>query len=250
MKGLFYFLFVAIMIDVVTLNPLSAQHYLREELESGKIKDLYRGVPVVEKYDQIKKCIVRLAEPDQNLAREAKTSGVVICQALIDEKGTLQAVYFNQSLHPILDRAVIDSLRISKFKTFREVAGKRSRYSLLLFFPFYPSSIDRRSAQMVSQNRAIPHDKAPQPVGGFAAIQHNLKYPELARQMGAEGRVIIGFIVDEQGRVGEFEVMEPLWHGMIESSIEAIRAVKWRPAELDGQPVAVVIAIPLLFKLR
>lgn len=250
MKGLFYFLFVAIMIDVVTPIPLSAQHYLRDEIESGKIEDLYRGVPVVEEYNQIKKCIIRLAKPDQNLAQEAKTSGVVICQALIDEKGTLQAVYFNQSLHPILNRAVIDSLRVSKFKTFREVAGKRSRYSLLLHFPFYPSSINRRSAQEISQKRAIPHNKAPQPVGGFAAIQRNLKYPELARQMGTEGRVIIGFIVDEQGHVGEFEVMKPLWHGMIESAIEAIRAVKWRPAELDGQPVAVMIGVPLVFKLR
>ncbi|MFQ5754243.1 MAG: energy transducer TonB, partial [bacterium] len=40
----------------------------------------------------------------------------------------------------------------------------------------------------------VPYDEPPYPIGGYAAIQKNLKYPEIARKAGIEGLVIIGIL--------------------------------------------------------
>ena len=42
-------------------------------------------------------------------------------------------------------------------------------------------------------------EQMPEIVGGIAALQEKLRYPEDAREAGVEGRVIVQLVVDEQG---------------------------------------------------
>src|SRR5690625_139152 len=44
-------------------------------------------------------------------------------------------------------------------------------------------------------------EEMPELIGGLAAIQGNIRYPEIARKAGVEGRVFVQFVVDEQGNV-------------------------------------------------
>ena len=97
----------------------------------------------------------------------------------------------------------------------------------------------------------VPHDKAPQPVGGFAAIQRNLVYPEIPRKAGIEGRVIIHCLIDVHGNVAETRVLKSLGqNGCDEAAIAAIESVKWIPARQRDKAVAVWIAIPVVFSLN
>ncbi len=97
----------------------------------------------------------------------------------------------------------------------------------------------------------VAYDEAPEPIGGFAAIQRNLDYPEIARKAGIEGRVIVNVLVDVNGQVVETKILKSLGHsGCDESAIKAIRAVKWKPARQRDRAVKVWVGIPVIFKLK
>lgn len=97
----------------------------------------------------------------------------------------------------------------------------------------------------------VPYDEPPTPIGGFAAIQKKLQYPEIARKAGVEGRVLVYAQVDEEGSVQRTRVIQSLGpNGCDEAAIAAIKAVKWKPAKQRDRSVKVWIAVPVDFKLR
>jgi protein TonB len=97
----------------------------------------------------------------------------------------------------------------------------------------------------------VPYDEPPEPIGGFAAIQNALTYPEIARKAGVEGRVVIWARVDEAGNVVNTKVQKSLGpNGCDEAAIAAIQSVKWKPAKQRDRAVKVWIAVPVDFKLR
>lgn len=97
----------------------------------------------------------------------------------------------------------------------------------------------------------VPHDEPPEPIGGYAAIQGKLKYPEIARKAGVEGRVMIWAQIGEDGGVVRTRVMKSLGpNGCDEEAMAAIRAVKWKPAMQRDKPVRVWVAVPVDFRLK
>ncbi len=97
----------------------------------------------------------------------------------------------------------------------------------------------------------VAYDSPPEPIGGFGAIQKNLKYPEIARKAGVEGTVIIQVLIDEKGRVIKTKVLKSLGNnGCDEAAISAIRKTRWKPAMQRDKPVKVWVSIPVIFKLK
>lgn len=78
-----------------------------------------------------------------------------------------------------------------------------------------------------------------------------LVYPEDARDAGMEGRVYVQFTINRDGSVSDIKILE----GVCESiDNEVIRVVSespdWTPGYVDGKPVNVTYAFPVLFQLR
>lgn len=90
----------------------------------------------------------------------------------------------------------------------------------------------------------------PAPVGGMQAIYQNIRYPDAARRAGIEGRVIIQFIVDENGNVTDPVVVRGIGGGCDEAAIEAIRSVEWTPGRQRGRAVRVQFQLPVMFRLQ
>lgn len=97
----------------------------------------------------------------------------------------------------------------------------------------------------------IPYDEPPTPIGGFAAIQKNLKYPEIARKAGIEALVVVGVLIDENGRVIKTQILNDVGHkiGFEEAAQAAVMKVKWHPAKQRDKPVKVWVSIPVRFAL-
>ncbi|MFW5973012.1 MAG: energy transducer TonB, partial [Bacteroidota bacterium] len=90
----------------------------------------------------------------------------------------------------------------------------------------------------------------PELIGGLASIQQRIRYPELARKAGVEGRVFVQFVVDEQGNVVDPVVTRGLGAGLDEEAIRAVSQATFSPGKQRGQPVRVKMSLPITFKLR
>jgi protein TonB len=95
----------------------------------------------------------------------------------------------------------------------------------------------------------VPHDEAPTPIGGFAAIQKALKYPDFARKAGVEGYVRVMVQIDVDGSVAKHQIVQQLV-GCDEAAVKAIRSVKWKPAMQRDRPVKVWVMVPVEFRLK
>lgn len=97
----------------------------------------------------------------------------------------------------------------------------------------------------------IPYDQAPEPIGGFAAIQRNVIYPEIAQEAGIEGTVVVQAFIDKDGSVGTCNVLKGIPNtGLNEAAINAIQKTKFKPALQRDRKVGVWISIPVVFRLK
>jgi periplasmic protein TonB len=94
-------------------------------------------------------------------------------------------------------------------------------------------------------------EEMPEPVGGIAAIQSKLLYPEIAKRAGIEGRVFILAFIDEYGNVVNTKVVKGVDSGGLnEAAEDAVRNTKFTPAKNQGIPVKVQVTVPIEFKLE
>ena len=89
----------------------------------------------------------------------------------------------------------------------------------------------------------------PELIGGMQAIYQHLRYPEIARKAGIEGRVVVQFIIDEQGNVVDPVVVRGIGGGCDEAAIEAVKNVKFTPGRQRGRAVRVRYSLPITFRL-
>lgn len=92
-------------------------------------------------------------------------------------------------------------------------------------------------------------EQMPELIGGLASIQENLRYPPLARQAGVEGRVLVGFTVDEEGQVVDAEVIQGVGSGLDAAALDAVQQAHFRPGQKDGEAVRVRMVLPVTFVL-
>ena len=82
-------------------------------------------------------------------------------------------------------------------------------------------------------------------------LQMNINYPPLAAANKIGGRVVVQFIVDKTGQVGDVKVVRSVNE---EIDAEAVRVVKsmpnFTPGQQDGKPVSVWYTLPISFKLQ
>jgi protein TonB len=77
-------------------------------------------------------------------------------------------------------------------------------------------------------------------------------YPELLRQAGVQGRVVLEVVVDTAGRVepGSFVVVTAVHGAFVTSAQQALAGTLFRPARVHGRGVRVRVSIPIDFVLR
>ena len=82
-------------------------------------------------------------------------------------------------------------------------------------------------------------------------VAKNIKYPQIARETGIQGRVFVGFVVEPDGSISNVKLLRGIGGGCDEEAMRVIKSLpKWKPGKQRGKAVRVSYQIPVLFKLQ
>ncbi len=97
-------------------------------------------------------------------------------------------------------------------------------------------------------------DEMPEFPGGEAAmmqyLQAKIHFTEQAKILGLEGKVVLNFVVDEDGKISDCTVKRALGGGLDEIAIHVVEKMpQWKPGKQHGKNVAVLFTLPIDFEL-
>lgn len=85
----------------------------------------------------------------------------------------------------------------------------------------------------------------------FKYLAKSIQYPAEAREKGEQGKVFVGFVVDEKGNVTDAVIKRGVSATLNAEALRVINAMpKWTPGEQDGKKVKVEYVVPIYFKLE
>lgn len=104
--------------------------------------------------------------------------------------------------------------------------------------------------ELVEEEIFVVVEQMPELIGGIASVQQLINYPEMALNAGIEGRVVVQFIIDEEGNVIEPFVVRGIGGGCDEEAVRAVSQAKFIPGKQRGKPVRVRYSLPVTFRLE
>ena len=98
-------------------------------------------------------------------------------------------------------------------------------------------------------------EQMPEFPGGMEALMQfmskNMKYPDEATKAGQEGRVIVSFVVEADGRVTNAKVVRSVAPLLDAEALRVISLMpRWEPGRQNGEAVRVKYTIPVTFRLQ
>ena len=120
--------------------------------------------------------------------------------------------------------------------------------------PITTSAADIAASAHPDRPAVVPPDRPTQPVGGnqafFDWVEKNQQYPLLARQRKIQGKVMVEFVVQTDGRLTDARVTRKMGSGLDEETLRLIKtAPNWEPAVYQGKPIKQKMLLPVLFQL-
>ena len=104
--------------------------------------------------------------------------------------------------------------------------------------------------QMDKDSIYLNVEKMPIIKGGFAAVGKKIKYPNIAKKMGMQGVVYIGFIVNSEGKVEDPKILKSVAKILDEEAIRVVeKEIEFEPGYQEGKAVPVRFVLPIKFKL-
>ena len=180
-------------------------------------------------------------------AAEKNIEGKVVVRFLIDTIGNVGEVQILRSVDESLDHEAIRVIKtLPKFMPASINCKAVERwYNVPLTF--------KLNKEASGENCDIP-EKMPEFPGGDEALldflRQNVRYPDWAARRSVEGRVVVQFIVDKDGKIGDIEVVESVDKDLDEEAIRVCKLLPdFSPAILHGEPVSVLYTLPITFMI-
>ena len=97
-------------------------------------------------------------------------------------------------------------------------------------------------------------EQLPEFPGGMAELmkylQKNLRYPQICKEQGVQGRVIVQFVVNTDSTITDVNVIKSVNPHLDEEAVRVVKAMpKWNPGKQRGEPVRVRFTLPVTFRL-
>ena len=190
-------------------------------------------------------------------AKKDKIEGTVWVKVWVDETGKVADATIEKSDANVFEGTAIDAVKQWRFKP---ALSKGKPVSVWVTIPFRFKLQDKEMAEsrpaVTMKVRPVFPTKQLPPVENMkvdkdpeAVEQVNPKYPEKAMQDRIEGTVWTKMWIDESGNVVAVDVTKTENEALNQAAIDAGKQWKFKPALVNGKPVAVWITVPFRFKI-
>jgi TonB family protein len=118
-----------------------------------------------------------------------------------------------------------------------------------------PAPLALAAALEAAKNPVAAPEEAPAFPGGVAGyrayLKQHFRYPEEARQQNVVCNVVVGFVVDEAGRILDAEVVKGCAASLNAEALRLVRLMPWwTPARRAGQAVRATTSLHIHFELQ
>ncbi|MCR5065431.1 MAG: energy transducer TonB [Bacteroidales bacterium] len=98
-------------------------------------------------------------------------------------------------------------------------------------------------------------EKYPEYPGGEEALYEylgkNIQYPEMARDNGITGTVVIKFVVEKDGSITKASILREIGGGCGKEALRIVNSMpKWKPGMQSGKAVRTEFTLPVQFQLQ
>lgn len=81
-------------------------------------------------------------------------------------------------------------------------------------------------------------------------LSSHLNYPPAAAENDIQGKVIVQFIVEKDGRVSDVKVLKGVDRDLDKEAVRVVKSMpKWQPGKNNGAPVRSYFRLPIVFRL-
>lgn len=114
-----------------------------------------------------------------------------------------------------------------------------------------PKPVDEKPQEKVFESV----EQMPQFPGGVEALMRylssHINYPPMAAENNVQGKVIVQFVVDKSGKVGEVKIVRSVDKDLDREAVRVCQSLpKFIPGRQNGQAVSVWFTLPIQFKLQ
>ncbi|WP_342457010.1 TonB family protein [Mucilaginibacter sp. SJ] len=198
-------------------------------------------------------------------AREQKIQGRVIITFVVERDGSLSNQRVVRGITGDLDNEALRVMKLSpQWKP--GMQGNRTvrvQYSVPINFALAAdevkvdkpvTSAPALKGQVVSGPVFTSVEQVPEFPGGIEAfgkfLATNIRYPKVARDNNVQGRVIITFVVEEDGSLSNMKVLRGIGSGCDEEAVRVLSiSPAWKPGIQNGKKVKVQYSVPVSFAL-
>ncbi|NLK92073.1 MAG: energy transducer TonB [Bacteroidales bacterium] len=97
-------------------------------------------------------------------------------------------------------------------------------------------------------------ERMPEFPGGEAAmsqfINRTIRYPVIAQENGIQGRVVVQFVVNTDGKIVDVEVVRGVEESLDKEAVRVVKAMPpWNPGRQGGKNVRVKYTLPIRFRI-
>jgi TonB family protein len=189
------------------------------------------------------------------IARKANVEGRVVVQFVVDENGNVRDTEVLRGAGAGLDeeaaRVISEHAEFTPGRKDGKHVAMKTSIPIVFKLNNEFESLSEQSQPSDKQDTYEIVEQMPELVGGLSGLQAKVKYPEIARKANVEGRVIVQFVVDENGNARDTEVLRGVGAGLDEEATRVIlEEAKFIPGRQRGRAAPMKVSLPIVFKLR
>lgn len=121
--------------------------------------------------------------------------------------------------------------------------------------PAMSQELGQKSSSGDNKEIFLTVDESAEFPGGTGALMQylneHMRYPEEAFMANEQGRVIVKFVIEKDGSIGDVQVIKGVTPLLDKEALRVVKDMpKWIPAKVNGKDVASWFNLPISFKIQ